>query len=545
MVFSLTSPLLSLAFASWVAATPTVQLNGTTLIGRELSASNLEFFGGIPYAEPPLGDLRLACPVRKGSLNVTTFDASNFGPVCYQRDLPVDQMSEDCLTINVLRPANTSQGAALPVMAWIHGGGFDQGGSNLYNGSAIVAQSVRRGTPIIYVNFNYRLGPLGFPQGHEAAEKRVLNLGLRDMILALGWIQDNIATFGGAKSKVTVFGESAGAISIGTLFFNSLISQYARAAIFESGSAATTISVDTLSRDSDWDNFVSAIPGCSPAAGTYETFRCIRAANTSDLLPAVVSPLALSKEVFPWDNTIDGPGGLLPDFPSKLWAEGNFAHIPFISGNNLDEGTLLTHPWTNSTEQIRSNLIANYTPALMGERSLDGAVDGLLELYPDIPALGAPHRTGNETFGLSPQYKRASVILGDLIFDSQRRNWTNLASQAGIPTYGYLFTDPPTTTLLYQGVSHLTELPYVFGTLNGTASAKRLSSVMIDYWISFASELTPNDGKGIDRPTWPQYTPDKQVLLELNGAEIKPIPDNFRKEQIDFIINKFPVFHTR
>ncbi|KAJ8463978.1 hypothetical protein ONZ45_g17398 [Pleurotus djamor] len=338
------SSLLPLAFASWVLASPSIVLNGTTLIGRALPASNLEFFGSIPYAEPPLGDLRLARPVRKRSLNVTTFDASNFGPVCFQRELPVDQVSEDCLTINVLRPVNVSQAAALPVMAWIHGGGFDQGGSSLYNGSAIVSQSVVRGTPIIYVNFNYRLGPLGFPQGHEAAEKGVLNLGLRDMIMALEWIQDNIASFGGDRSKVTVFGESAGAISIGVLYLNSRLVGLARAAIFQSGSAATTLSVDTLSRDADWNNFVSAIPGCFPEAGAKETFRCIRAANTSDLLPAVIAPLALSKEVFPWENTIDGPDGLFPDFPSRLWAQGKFAHLPFISGNNLDEGAYGSAP---------------------------------------------------------------------------------------------------------------------------------------------------------------------------------------------------------
>lgn len=163
-------------------------------------------------------------------------------------------------------------------------------------------------------------------------------------------------------------------------------------------------------------------------AWTRDTFSCIRAADTSSLLPAVVAPLALSKQIFPWDNTIDGPGGFLPDLPSRLWERGLFAKIPFISGNNLDEGkqcpgimleqkanpyrlgTLLTHPWVNSTEMLRETLIANYTPALMGERALNESVERLLELYPDVPALGSPFRTGNETFGLSSHFKRGCAI---------------------------------------------------------------------------------------------------------------------------------------
>ncbi|KAF4602971.1 hypothetical protein EYR38_003375 [Pleurotus pulmonarius] len=537
------TPLLALPLVSWLAG-PQIQLGNTTLYGRSLTDSGLEFYGGIPYAEPPLGDLRLRPPVPK-ALDVPSFDASDFGLMCYQRDLPAEVMSEDCLTINVLRPAGISSDASLPVMAWVHGGGFDQGSASEYNGTAIVAQSVARGTPVIYVNFNYRLGPLGFPQGREAAEKRALNVGLRDMVLALNWIQDNIGAFGGDKAKVTVFGESAGAIALGTLMLGDTLDGLARAAIFQSGSAASTISVDTLDREADWHHFVTAIPACSMTAWTRDTFSCIRAADTSSLLPAVVAPLALSKQIFPWDNTIDGPGGFLPDLPSRLWERGLFAKIPFISGNNLDEGTLLTHPWVNSTEMLRQTLIANYTPALMGERALNESVERLLELYPDIPALGSPFRTGNETFGLSSHFKRGCAILGDTIFHAQRRKFSAVANRFGVKNWGYLFSDPPTTGPAFQGVAHLAELPYIFGTIDTPSYAKELSSLMIDYWVSFATSLDPNDGKGLRRPVWPELTRRNQVLIEFIGNNTGVIPDNYRAEQIDFIMGNLPVFQAR
>jgi acetylcholinesterase len=131
----------------------------------------------------------------------------------------------------VLRPAGISFNANLPVLTYIYGGGFSGGTSGIYNGSAIVAQSMVRGTPVIYVNFNYRTGPLGFPQGKDAKASGSLNLGIKDQIAALKWIQLNIGAFGGDKTQVTVFGQSAGAISISILMLQPLFKQLVRAAV--------------------------------------------------------------------------------------------------------------------------------------------------------------------------------------------------------------------------------------------------------------------------------------------------------------------------
>ncbi|KAI3602583.1 extracellular triacylglycerol lipase precursor [Moniliophthora roreri] len=178
----------SVLFASFLAETLAthVQLGYTTLIGNN-TLPVLEFFGGIPYAEPPLGNLRFQPPILKPVLDVPTFNATNFGLSCLQPPIniaiitPNITSSEDCLTVNIYRPVDSIRGnRLLPVMVFIHGGGFLTGSSSQVDGNPLVLRSITRGTPVIYASLNYRLGPLGFPQGAEAKKKGALNLGLKD-----------------------------------------------------------------------------------------------------------------------------------------------------------------------------------------------------------------------------------------------------------------------------------------------------------------------------------------------------------------------------
>ncbi|KAK7042562.1 carboxylic ester hydrolase [Favolaschia claudopus] len=529
-----------------VNAIPIVQLGRTSVVGRNISTFAQELFAGIPYAQPPLGNLRLRPPVLKVSLdspNSRAFDASNFGPACLQTDLPPSAVSEDCLTINVLRPAGIAADAKLPVMFWTYGGGFDQGLSMIYNGSGIVAQSVVRGTPIVYVNFNYRLGPLGFPQGQEAEQQGALNLGIKDQIAALEWVQLHIDSFGGDRTKVTVFGESAGSIMTSILFLNSPLPLLARAAIFESGSQATSALFTADRGEVDWQNFVRGVPSCSSAATSGSTFDCIHDASVTELLSGFATALNASSNEFPWVPVIDGPGGLIPDLPSVLFKRGQFARLPFIAGTNLDEGTLFTPPAVNATQQVHDSAVALVSPSVSPTR-LEASVQRILQLYPDDPSLGSPFNTGTETFGLSSQFKRAAAIDGDISFHSQRRVWMDTAATAGVPTFGYLFTQPQPSTAgpPFLGVSHGSEIVYVYGAPGDTsASAIFISRVMTDYWLSFATSLTPNDGKGVvPRPEWTQYTPQNKAVIQLNGANLTMIPDTFREEQMAFI-NSDPV----
>ncbi|KAF9017699.1 alpha/beta-hydrolase [Hymenopellis radicata] len=444
-------------------------------------------------------------------------------------------ISEDCLTINIFRPSGVSANASLPVLFWAYGGGFLAGASSMFNGSAIVAQSVLRKTPIIYVNFNYRLGPLGFPQGNEADFRGELNLALKDYLAALAWVQMNIHAFGGDKSKVTIFGESAGSIMTAVLLLHPSIARLARGAILESGSAASSLTFRARARQDSWEDFVTGIPSCEKLVTTTVTFDCIRRANTSEVFGGLLNSLAVADEEIPFGPTLDGPLGLFPDFPSRLFSQGKFARLPFIAGTNLDEGTSFVPPTLNLTEEEeKAFVVANFSPpGLPGK-----VVDRLFELYPDDPALGSPYNTGNETFGLAKSFKRMASLTGDLSFQSQRRRLSQTAAKAGVKTYGYLFEQHLLSREPFLGVAHGNDVFFVYGLvalLNETASSIALSRVMIDYWVSFATSLDPNDGLGVPRPLWPQYTPDNQVVMQLNGDNLTAIPDDYRKEQIDFI----------
>ncbi|KAJ7750701.1 extracellular triacylglycerol lipase precursor [Mycena maculata] len=531
----LLSLLTSLARFVCINGSPTIELGRTMLVGLDIATFQQDLFAGIPFAEPPLGSLRLKPPVLKTSLYPGTFNATVFSPACLQTDLPLSAISEDCLTINVLRPTGTPTDAKLPVMFWTYGGGFTDGLSEIYNGSGIVAQSVLRGTPLIYVNFNYRLGPLGFPQGQEANNLGALNLALKDQIAALQWVQSNIGTFGGNPDKVTVFGESAGAIMTSILFLNSPLTTLARGAILESGSQASTPIFTAEPGEVQWQNFVGGVPSCASLATSGNTFSCLQNANTTEIFQGLSAAMAEATDAFPWLPVIDGPRGLIPDLPSVLLERGQFARLPFVAGTNEDEGTLFAPQTINSTQDIEESLVSGATPSLSPE-TLGQSVSTLLELYPDIPALGAPFGTGNDTFGLSSQYKRAAAIYTDLYFLSQRRHWIETAASAGVPTFGYLFTQPQPELSPALGVDHGSEVSYVYGApADNSSSAALISRIMTDYWVSFATSLTPNDGVGVPRPDWTQFTPQNRALIQLNGANLTMIPDNFRAEQTNFI----------
>ncbi|KAJ7436834.1 extracellular triacylglycerol lipase precursor [Mycena latifolia] len=529
LTLSMTSLVLFTALAQ---AVPTVILGRTTFTGAGTAVPNVESncITGIPYAEPPVGSLRFQAPVLKRAVNAPTFNASTYGPPCLQQpDVnpgALSSSSEDCLTLHVYKPAGMADTDSLPVMVWIPGGG-------------LVGNTGR------LCQYELPARATGFPPGREASRKKALNLGFRDQLMALQWIQNNIGAFNGDRSKVTVFGESAGAGSIGILFLNSNLQKLARAAILQSGSASIMPVFDPSRRQTDRDNFVRDA-GCAESLVTGNSIACLQAISTSS---------AKSNEDYPWGPVLDGPDGLIPALPSVMWEKGQFARIPFITGSNLDEGTFFATPLMNSTAMVRSHLISNLTTSTMPRQKLEAAVGKLLALYPDVPALGSPFNTGNATFGLSSQYKRYAAIAGDLIIQSSRRAWIQAASQFGVKTFGYLFTDlaPPVVIPALGGrkasadalgVTHIADIPYVYGAEafipKRPASSIELSKRMVDYWVSFATSL--NDGIGSARPPWSQYRCGDEMLLQLNGNDTKMIPDNYRAKQIAFMNANLVIF---
>jgi carboxylesterase type B len=399
------------------------------------------------------------------------------------------------------------------------------------------------------VSFNYRLGPLGFPQGKEADQRHVLNLGIKDQIAALEWVQHNIGVFGGDPNKVTAAGESAGSVMTSILFLDRRIDGLARAAIFESGHANTLPIFHAAIRETDWQDFVRNVPSCAYLATSGSTIHCLQGANSSEITQGLLASISEAPEQFPWTPALDGPSGIVPNYTSILFAKGLVSKLPFIAGTNLDEGTLFVAPPIPpppSESFITQSLIANYSPPVVCSQTLESDVQELLQLYPDIPALGSPYNTGNNTFGLGVFYKQWASIVGDLYFHSLRRFWSRAYSAAGITTYGYLFTEPSFEKAAELGVLHSAELPFVFGNLTVSEigilspSSSNLSTIIIDYWVSFATSLDPNDGHGTARPLWQPYSAQRQALIQLNSNNLTMISDDYREEQINFI-NSDPI----
>ena len=197
---------------------PQVRLAQGIVVGIEEKGDfpgHIETFKGIPYAQPPVGHLRFREPVRVPNQPNIIIDASRFGPRAPARQFviigPRLEESEDCLTVNIFRPSGTKAGASLPVALYFHGGAFNRGNAAMHDTGAVVGWSE---SPMIGTSFGYRIGALGFLHSRASADMGLLNLGLKDQIMVMEWVQDNIAHFGGDPANVTLMGLSAGAHSV-------------------------------------------------------------------------------------------------------------------------------------------------------------------------------------------------------------------------------------------------------------------------------------------------------------------------------------------
>jgi len=201
--------------------------------------------------------------------------------------------------------------------------------------------------------------------------------------------------------------------------------------ILESGFPATSVLFNASHGETAWQTFVSGVASCTQTATSGHTLDCLRRANSSDIAPGLRTSLLSSSDLYPlfFAPTLDGPNGLIPDYPSKLFPQGRFARVPFIAGTNLDEGEIilfyngvgivsyLIHSGTtfisrtiNSEKEVYDFIVATFSPPIVSPWLLDNVVKNILCLYPDIPALGSPFGTGNETFGLSSVFKQTAAI---------------------------------------------------------------------------------------------------------------------------------------
>lgn len=533
---------------SVVIASPSATIVGST-------SDDIDSFNGIPFAQAPTGSLRLKPPqpIETGLGTVTATGTAMSCPQMYFEDnwssltgilgvlldtpllQDITDAGEDCLTLNIVRPTGTDSTSNLPVLFWIFGGGFELGGTSMYDGTSIVSNSVSIGKPIIFVAVNYRVGAFGFLAGKEVLADGASNLGLLDQRLGLEWVADNIAEFGGDPSKVTIWGESAGSISVldqmilydGDYTYNG--QPLFRGAIMDSGSVIPTNPIDGPAGQAVYDAVVESA-GCSSASDTLE---CLRELDYTDFLNAANSvPGILSYNSVALSYLPRPDGTVLTDSPELLIQAGNYAPVPFIVGDQEDEGTLFALFQSNlsTTDDLIEYMETIFFPYATNE----SVIAGLVNVYPDDITFGSPFDTGifNNWY---PQFKRLAAILGDATFTLTRRAFLTIASSVypDVPSWSYLATYDYGTPIL--GTAHGTDILQVFyGILPDYASAAIQS-----YYLSFVYDLTPNGNSSYTE--WPQWSTANE-LLEFAADDSSTITDDFRQTQYEYLYEYMSYF---
>jgi carboxylesterase type B len=523
---------------------------------------NQDFFLGIPYSQPPVGDYRFHVPEPLNSSWTGIKNATQYGPECigYGSDTWVlgNNISEDCLTLNVVRPSGIANASGLPVLFWIHGGGFSEGGSRdpRYNQSFIVQRSVEIGKPIIGVSVNYRLSGWGFLWGEEIAKAGASNLGLRDQRLALHWIQENIAAFGGDPTKVTIQGESAGAASIGVhlVAYGGRDDGLFRAAIAESGGpTAQAYYVNASTFEPNYQKIVQ-LANCTAAS---DTLQCLRTVPT-DSLSNIFNTTGVKS-----NGNVVIDGDLLPASATTLTKNGSFVKVPFLIGTNFDEGTMFGVKGINTTDEFIASIKSN-APGLN-----DSVVNVVTTLYPDIPEIGIPatlhgRPPNNTIYGY--QWKRAASYGGDLYMHTGRRISAQSWAKYGVPAYTYHFNVLVHGVTAYVGSTHFQEVAFVFDNVNGVgynnsvsvdpfaqepATFPKLASIMSGAWASFVYDTNPNinsSGLNAAGTKWPQYKLDnpQNIVFDVNATGLAYAePDIYRAEAINYMAANFDTLWGR
>ncbi len=515
---------------------PVVQTTAGPVRGKRRSKGRITLFAGVPYAAPPVGDLRWRPPQPVTSWS-ETLDCTKPGPMAYQRKLNFDAFfanlveglglskprqrtlkaalkavptkeSEDCLHLNVRAPTG---GTDLPVMVWIHGGDHSDGSGSepLYHSSDALPE---RGC--VLVTINYRLGMFGFmahPElSAESPEGVSGNYGLLDQIAALEWVRDNIAAFGGDPSNVTIFGESAG----GQATLNLMTSPRARGlfhrAIAQSPSDSGRwlhLDLPVMALDSALD---AGVAFATAAVGSSDgQLGRMRALDPEALSEMYRERIDQARHFYP---VVDGE--ILPTTPLSAFLRNAQAPVPLMIGYNADEGTLLA-PFCNpvgaefppdaTTDQIAGHYEMSY-----------GSADEVAAVFDAYP-------------GLESGEPRAVIDhIGDHMFGAHVDVVSKCHAFAGHPTYRYHFRAVPASPTQTAGAFHAAEVLNVFdSTLPLMTSADDnhlLSRAMGDYWFAFAATGVPTTP---GREPWPLYDQahPQQMVFDRPTSAVEDCPD--------------------
>ncbi|KAH7342187.1 Alpha/Beta hydrolase protein [Rhexocercosporidium sp. MPI-PUGE-AT-0058] len=539
---------------------PKVTVKNGTYSGIYNPTYNQDEFLGIPYALPPINSLRFSVPQPLNTTWNETREATAYPPFCagYGPDNIGHEISEDCLYLSIIRPAGIKSHKKLPVALWIHGGGLLSGGSNdpRYNLSYIVSNSIQMDRPMLAINIQYRLSAFGFLNGKEALEGGATNLGFRDQRLALHWVRENIGFFGGDKDKVTIWGESSGAQSVGAqlLAYNGRDDKLFRAGIAQSGGPANSffpLSAGYNSSDGQTAyNLLVTNTSCSSTLNSIPdtTLSCLRALPFTKLNGALNIPR--NRFIFPFAPTIDGD--FIATYPSVQLSQGNFVKVPLLIGANSDEGSSFGARYgaPNTTAQFLSIL---NTVNLISPSSTAASI--LAAVYPAIPALGIPSLTTYPDLGPSSslvkqfgtQARRLFAYFGDITVIAPRRASSLAWSASNVPSYAYRFDVTVNGIPRSSGATHFQEVAFVFNNTlgigyatnpfaNTTRAFEDLAVQMSRSWVAFVTTLDPNNHglQGVN--SWPVYnaTTGEDFVFTVNSSSFAE-PDTFRAEAISWI----------
>ncbi|XP_075525251.1 acetylcholinesterase-like isoform X3 [Dermacentor variabilis] len=483
-------------------------------------------FYGIPYAKPPVGERRFdrAEPVEPWT---DVFDATAKPYSCFQLLDTLygnfsgsvmwnanTEMSEDCLKLNVWTPVCSSSEEPFAVLVWIYGGGFYSGTSTLdvYDARTLVSEE-----NVIVVSMNYRVASLGFLS--FGSEQLPGNAGLYDQYLALQWVRENIAAFGGDPNRVTLFGESAGAVSAGLHILSPLSEPLFARVILQSGSPTAPWGFKDRNMARKAARRLAAALGC-PDGLDKDTLDCLRCKDPEDIVKS--EPYSGGVVDFPFAPVEDG--AFLPGTPQTLMDSGAFArNISVMLGSNVNEGSWFLQYFfgLSVTEENPEVTGENFAAAL---KALDPSlrvtpIDKVLEMY----TAGKTPSTAAEIL------KALDSIVGDYHFTCPVVRCADRFVQAGIPVYQYVFARrssrnpwPP-----WMGAMHGEEVAFVFGeplddTHRYSEEDKSMSRRLMRYWANFAKTGNPNlPGNGSSQSTdWPRRTDSlkEHLVLDVNES---------------------------
>ncbi len=496
------------------ATIETGKLQGTTSADK-----SVRIFKGVPFAAPPVGDLRWKAP-QPAKKWAGVHAADKFGSACMQTDVFGDILqfmrdakpSEDCLNLTIWIPASATSKSKLPVYVWYYGGGFVAGGNSekRYDGEAFAKKGV------IVVEPNYRLGVFGFLSHPELSKESGNNssgdYGMLDQVAALEWVVQNIAAFGGDPHNITIGGESAGSASVSALMASPLSRNLFQKAIGESGAyfaarTGTALDLEPLSEaEQTGVKFAEALGAKSLAE--------LRAKAGDEVLQAA------AKFNGGWAFHPHLDGYFLSATALATYAKGQQAKVPLLAGWNADEGKMqvLMKPQKTTAASFKE----------MAEKRFGPTAAEFLKLY--------PASTDDEAL------VSAESLSGDDFISFSTWKWMDVQSRSGVPVYQYHFEQTPkykpgqkmgTLPAEEAGARHAGELEYVFGTLKLALPEApwadedlKLSDTIGTYWTNFIKSGNPS-GSGL--PNWPPYKgKDGYSIMHLSGHSVGAAPDTIR-----------------